>query len=70
MFYIEKNVLLTIKGKFLKVLKIAFGHPNGQKMLIFSLFGFAQDKTRNKVYFLAIKTKFLKFPKDAFFQRG
>ena len=70
MFYIEKKRSFDYKRKFLKVLKIAFGHPNGQKMLIFSLFGFAQDKTRNKVYFLAMKTKFLKFPKDAFFQRG
>ena len=65
MFYIEKNVLLTIKGKFLKVLKIAFGHPNGQKMLIFSLFGFAQDKTRNKVYCNKVNAI-----KIAFFQRG
>ena len=46
MFKIQKNPFLTIKGKFLKVLKIAFSHAFGQKMPNFSLFGFGQNKTR------------------------
>ena len=51
----KKNVFLTIKGKFLKVLKIAFfqreklNHAFGQNMQIFSLFVFALNKTRYKV---------------------
>ena len=48
----KKKPFLTIKTEFFKVQKITFfskglTHVFGQKMPIFSLFKFGQNKTRN-----------------------
>ena len=54
MLEIEKKLFLSIKTKFFKVpkngiLAKGFTHAIGQKMPIFSLFAFGQNKSRNKI---------------------
>ena len=78
MFKIQKNLFLTIKGKFLKALKIAFSMLLVKKCQFFlyvvlvttSLELRVNNVLERKETFLSTKTKFFKVPKVAFFQRG